>query len=66
MGGFMSTFESNLSDIELIIKDLDNKDISLDDAILKYKHAKDLINDSKLKLEDFKVYLLSRLDKLGE
>ena len=45
------TFEENMSELQVIVEKLENGDVNLDDAIVEFQKAMDLIKncDSKLK-----------------
>ncbi len=46
------TFEENLEELEKIVKDLENGDIPLDDAIDKFKIAMDLSKECNKTLDE--------------
>lgn len=46
------TFEENLTELENIIKELENGNVSLDDAINKYTEAMKLANECSIKLDN--------------
>ena len=48
------TFEEKIKELELIVKELESGNVSLDDAITKYTHAMELAKECSDKLKNAK------------
>ena len=59
------TFEEKLTNLEKIVKDLENGDIPLDDAIKKFNEAMELANSCNKTLEDATKTINKVLNKEG-
>lgn len=46
------TFEQTIEQLEKVVKELENKDISLDDAVKKYQLGLELARESQKMLEE--------------
>lgn len=60
------TFEEKLSELETIVKKLENGDIPLDDAIKEFNNAMELAKDCNKELEEATKTINKVLNKDGE
>lgn len=60
------SFEESLKELELIVKDLENGNVPLDDAINKFNEAMKLANSCNKKLKNAEESINKVLNKNGE
>ncbi|MBE6140835.1 MAG: exodeoxyribonuclease VII small subunit [Firmicutes bacterium] len=60
------SFEEKLSELEIIVKKLENGDIPLDDAIKEFNNAMELAKDCNKELEEATKTINKVLNKNGE
>lgn len=56
------TFEQSIEELEQVVKDLESKDISLDDAVKKYQLGLDLAKQCHTMLEEAESVIVKEVE----
>lgn len=56
------TFEESIKDLEQVVRDLENKDISLDDAVKKYQAGLRLAKECHKMLEEAEAVVVKEVE----